>query len=926
MRINSLWLLAALFLFVPVVQVTSLVLGIDLGSHYFKLAVVRPGGVEIVENEKSGRKTPLIVAFRELDEVFVGDPAAQVSSRNPSLTFPFLKEISGRERALVDVLQHWGPVLPYKERLGLDEEGRVTVSLKDLQMTGVNEGVMPTNYTTTELLAILFGRISQLTDRFVGSHVIDCVIAVPHWLDQSTRAEITFAAEAAGLKVLSLQSDLGAISVHYAMNRRAEGDESASHVLFVDQGETHAQFGVVSFAKDTKNSNKATHFSQATVKSVEWVEVGGRDLDNAILNHVIAKYGVKGLEERPRTLALARKQVKRAKEVLTANKEAHFTVENMHGEGRDLTGVVTREEFEQVTAALYSHVTAAIDRALAAANVTAEQLYAVELVGGSTRVPKFQELLKQHLQRDTLDKHLNGDEAAVLGAAMSAASLSTQHRLSRKIALKDLNSYPVQAKIATALADDAINGKEMFLFTEHHRLGSKKTVSFLTSSDTFDIHLSYNLTGDRKVPVGVSPNLATYRISEIPLKDQNGEPIRPKVHVAFKMTSSGIVTCDSAEAEYTVTIDTPVVDEAKNSDEKQDSEAKSGDAENGNTAENSEANNGDEGSEANNSNESEGQDSEETAQNGNEQATKSVKTRVVRVNLKVTAEGPIVRSVKQATAAAAKLKSLQAAQKEREEIDSLHNQIESLLYETRDQINDPTTKLVKFSYAHERAALNEVLDSVSTWMDDVMGVKVSKADLKARIKSIEGLVTPVKDRALQLDRRTEHVSQCYNVLNLTRTVVTGNLTAVRNVTEEEVAELFALVDETAQWLETRVKEQTARDELVASLHAQLMQGSDSSTWGSEHGEYLSPVISSAEIAEKCALVQARTRLLIMRPKRVPKKETESATEANNSNATGDSTQQEGETRGEEPTNQEPAEQQTNQEQAEQPLHEQKDEL
>jgi heat shock protein 4 len=120
--------------------------------------------------------------------------------------------------------------------LGLDEEGRVTVSLKDLQMTGVNEGVMPTNYTTTELLAILFGRISQLTDRFVGSHVIDCVIAVPHWLDQSTRAEITFAAEAAGLKVLSLQSDLGAISVHYAMNRRAEGDESASHVLFVDQG------------------------------------------------------------------------------------------------------------------------------------------------------------------------------------------------------------------------------------------------------------------------------------------------------------------------------------------------------------------------------------------------------------------------------------------------------------------------------------------------------------------------------------------------------------------------------------------------------------------------------------------------------------------------------------------------------------------
>ncbi len=213
----------------------------------------------------------------------------------------------------------------FRDRLGLDEEGRLTVDLKDLQMTSVTESPMPTNYTTTELLAILFGRISQLTDRFVGSHVVDCVIAVPHWLDQSTRAEITLAAEAAGLKVLSLQSDLGAISVHYATNRRAETEDSAVHVLFVDQGETHAQFGVVTFAKDAKNS-KATHFSQATVKSAEWVEVGGRDLDNAILDHVIAKYGVKGLEQRPRALALARKQIKRVKEVLTANKEAHFTV------------------------------------------------------------------------------------------------------------------------------------------------------------------------------------------------------------------------------------------------------------------------------------------------------------------------------------------------------------------------------------------------------------------------------------------------------------------------------------------------------------------------------------------------------------------------------------------------------------------------
>ncbi len=570
----------------------------------------------------------------------------------------------------------------------------------------------------------------------------------------------------------------------------------------------------------------------------------------------------------------------------------------MHGEGRDLTGVVTREEFEQVTAALYSHVTAAIDRVLQAADLTAEQLYAVELIGGSTRVPVFQELLKRHLQRDTLDKHLNGDEAAVLGAAMSAASLSTQHRLSRKIVVKDLNSYPVQAKISTALADDAINGKEMYLFSEHHRLGSKKTVSFLTSSDAFDIQLSYNLTGDRKLPVGVSPNLAMYRISEIPLKDQNGEPIRPKVHVAFKVSPSGIVTLDSADAEYSVTYETPVTEEPKNSDEeKKETEANnSNEAEN--STENAEANNSNgEDTEANNSHESENT-AEETAQNSSEQPQKNLKTRVVRVNLKVTATGPIIRSVKQATAASAKLKALQAAQKEREEIDSLRNQIESLLYETRDQINDATTKLVKFSYAHERTALNEVLDSVSTWMDDVMGDKVSKADLKARIKSIQDLVTPVKDRVLQVDRRSEHVTQCYNVLNLTRAVVTGNLTAVRNVTEEEVAELFALVDETTQWLETRVKEQSARDELVASLHSQLMQGSDSSTWLSEHGEYLTPVISSAEIAEKCALVQSRTRALIMRPKRVVKKETESATEANNSTSE-DSTAQESET-GEQP--------------------------
>jgi len=587
-------------------------------------------------------------------------------------------------------------------------------------------------------------------------------------------------------------------------------------------------------------------------------------------------------------------------------------VENMHGEGRDLAGVVTREEFEQVTEALYGHVTAAVDRALAAANVTAEQLYAVELVGGSTRVPKFQALLQRHLRRSALDKHLNSDEAAVLGAAMSAASLSTQHRLSRKIVLKDLNNYPVSAKISAHLAEDAINGREMMLFTEHHRLGSKKTVSFLTSSDTFDIHLKHDVTGDRKLPVGVSPNLATYRISEIPLKDQNGEPIRPKVHVAFKLTSSGIVTVDSAEAEYTVTVETPVIEETKNSNEdKNETEPNNGDAEN------PDANNSDEDNETNNGNEpAEGQNTtEDTAQNGSEQPQKSVKTRVVRVNLKVTAEGPIVRNVKHGAAAAVKLRTLLAAQKEREEIDSLRNQIEALLYETRDQINDVNTKLVKFSYTHERAALNEVLDGVSAWMDDVIGDEVSKTDLKARIKSIEDLLTPVKDRALQTDRRVEHVTQCYNVLNLTRTVVTGNLTASRNVTEEEVAELFVLVDETAQWLETRVKEQSARDELVSTLHSQLQQGSDGSTWVSVHGEYLTPVISSAEIAEKCAQVQARARLLIMRPKRVVKKETEDEANTTTSDSS-DSTQEElGEEqpRDDEPTSTESQEEQTQRE-------------
>ena len=452
----------------------------------------------------------------------------------------------------------------------------------------------------------------------------------------------------------------------------------------------------------------------------------------------------------------------------------------------------------------------------------------------------------------------------------------------------------------------------MMLFTEHHRLGSKKTVSFLTSSDTFDIHLKHDVTGDRKLPVGVSPNLATYRISEIPLKDQNGEPIRPKVHVAFKLTSSGIVTVDSAEAEYTVTVETPVIEETKNSNEdKNETEPNNGDAEN------PDANNSDEDNETNNGNEpAEGQNTtEDTAQNGSEQPQKSVKTRVVRVNLKVTAEGPIVRNVKHGAAAAVKLRTLLAAQKEREEIDSLRNQIEALLYETRDQINDVNTKLVKFSYTHERAALNEVLDGVSAWMDDVIGDEVSKTDLKARIKSIEDLLTPVKDRALQTDRRVEHVTQCYNVLNLTRTVVTGNLTASRNVTEEEVAELFVLVDETAQWLETRVKEQSARDELVSTLHSQLQQGSDGSTWVSVHGEYLTPVISSAEIAEKCAQVQARARLLIMRPKRVVKKETEDEANTTTSDSS-DSTQEElGEEqpRDDEPTSTESQEEQTQRE-------------
>ncbi|KAM3391452.1 hypothetical protein ACQJBY_012877 [Aegilops geniculata] len=373
------------------------VIGIDLGTTYSCVAVYRNGRVEIIANDQGNRITPSWVAFTDSGERLIGEAAKNQAAANPLRTVYDAKRLIGRQFVDAEV-QRDMKLLPFKV---VDKNGKPHLEVE--VKAGDVRALSP-----EEVSAMVLTRMKETAEAYLGEKVRDAVITIPAYFNDAQRQATKDAGAIAGLNVVRLINEPTAAAIAYGLDKVADGKER--NVLVFDLG--GGTFDVSVLALDggvfeVLATNGDTH-------------LGGEDFDQRVMDHFIRlvkrKHGV-DISGDARALGKLRRECERAKRALSTQLQVRVEVESL-ADGVDLSEPLTRARFEELNADLFRKVMAPVKKAMADAGLSKGDVDEVVLVGGSTRIPKVQQLLRDYFGGKEPHKGVNPDEAVAYGAAV----------------------------------------------------------------------------------------------------------------------------------------------------------------------------------------------------------------------------------------------------------------------------------------------------------------------------------------------------------------------------------------------------------------------------------------------------------------------------------------------------------------------------
>ncbi|CAK8999822.1 unnamed protein product [Durusdinium trenchii] len=485
-----------IFLLVPGVQlpVDAFVLAVDLGSQFFKAALVAPGRpFEVVHNTHSKRKTPTAVSFEGNVRTF-GDDAVSSASKGVRKTPMFFTLVLGKNFSSEDKISFL-PKRYFPYDLGLHESGTL------MFQTGQED------YSVQEAAAHVLNFAKELAETTVdGTAVSETILTIVSSATMLQRRALLDAARIAGLPRAQLIHETSAAALHRALdlslggagspatNTSAEIQPNRTTVLFFNMGSRHVEACVVKYEGATYQSKDTVAMNVAGCGVSE--NLGGHQVDIIVADRMLeafqAKFPkLKDAEKSVRALKKLEKQASALKHVLSANKEGLFRVESLY-EDTDFAQQVTREELESWTSELFESLHEPLEAALRVANTSFDELDAVEMLGGGWRIPKIQSLLVNYLKERrsknealALSQHVNGDEAMATGGAWYGVNSSVSFR-AKKIYFTDMTTHRydivlVPLNTSQPHEDGWTRGVE--LFPAFGKLKAKKTVKMNVSFD-----------------------------------------------------------------------------------------------------------------------------------------------------------------------------------------------------------------------------------------------------------------------------------------------------------------------------------------------------------------------------------------------------------------------------------------------------------